>query len=112
MMRTMSGEMMREADADKRWDDDADDDETKVAVWAEGGDKTGKTVELEEEKFMMAPCRKMAPVPHRSKSCHLATSCLFSTSHRPEGDKQSCCLIGNRCCEWEREGETKKEREM
>lgn len=32
-METMSGEMMRGADADGRWDDDADDDETKVAVF-------------------------------------------------------------------------------
>ena len=53
----------------------------------------------------------MTPAPHRSKSCHSATSCLFSTSHRPEGDKQACCLIGNRCCEWEKGRQTKKERE-
>lgn len=33
MMKTMSGEMMRKAD--ERGDDDADDDETKVAVWGE-----------------------------------------------------------------------------
>lgn len=59
----------------------------------------------------MASWGKTAQVPHRSKSCHLATSCLFSTSHWPEGDKQPCCLIGNRCYEWERETETKRERE-
>lgn len=28
--------MMREADAEERWDDDADDDETKVAVLGGG----------------------------------------------------------------------------
>lgn len=32
MMKTMSGEMMREAD-ERGDDDDADDDETKAAVW-------------------------------------------------------------------------------
>lgn len=41
MMKTMSGEMMREADADERWDDDADDDETKVAVWGNNRQNAG-----------------------------------------------------------------------
>lgn len=35
--------MMREADAEERWDDDADDDETKVAVLGGGG--AGRAVE-------------------------------------------------------------------
>lgn len=43
MMKTMSVEMMREAD-ERGDDDDADDDETKAAVWAKRG-------ELKEEKF-------------------------------------------------------------
>lgn len=106
MMETMSGEMMR--GADERGDDDADDDEAKVAVlWG----IAGRTAGLKEEKFTMASCREIAPVPHRSKSCHLATSCLFSTSHRPEGDKQPCCLIGNRCHERERETERERDKE-
>lgn len=109
MMKTMSRGMMRGADADERWDDDADDDGTKVAVW---GEITGKTGELKVEKFTTAACRKMAPVLHRSKSCHLATSCLFSTSHQPKGDKQACWLIGNRCYEWEREKQRKREGEI
>lgn len=100
MMKTMSVEMMRGADADERRDDAADNDETKAAVWENNRQKGGV---LKEGGFTMTSCRKMAPVPRRTKSCHLLTSCLFSTSHRPEGDKRACCLIGNRCCEWERE---------
>lgn len=98
----MSGEMMREADADERWDDDADDDETKVAVW---GNNRQKRWRWKKRSLRWLPAEKWLWFPLCSKSCHLATSCLFSTSHRPEGDKQPCCLIGNRCCEWDREKE-------
>lgn len=91
MMKTMSREMMRGTD-ERGDDDDADDDETKVAV-LEGITRKNEG-NRKKRSFTMA-----APVPHRSKSCHLATSCLFSTSQWPEGDKQPCCLIGNRCYE-------------
>lgn len=41
MIKTMSGEMMSGADADERWDDDADNDETKAAVWGNNRQKQG-----------------------------------------------------------------------
>lgn len=37
----MSGEMMRGADSHERRDDDADNDETKVAVWGINRQKGG-----------------------------------------------------------------------
>ncbi|KAG8004562.1 hypothetical protein GBF38_008852, partial [Nibea albiflora] len=88
MMKTMSGEMMR--GADERGDDDADDDERKVVA------RERRAERRVYDGFLQENCSSS---PHRSKSCHLATSCLFSTSHRPEGDKQPCCVIGNRCYE-------------
>lgn len=55
--------------ADERTND-ADDDETKVAILSS------------DKKAVYDGCSSSPP----SKSCHWATSC-FSTSLRPEGDK-------------------------
>lgn len=76
---------------ERREDDVADEDETEVAVWGitgKGGVERGEVLRW-----------LLQPPPHHGKSCHSATSCLFSTSQGPEGDKQSRCLIGNRCYE-------------
>lgn len=57
MMKTMSGEMMRGADADKSWDDDADDEEMKVAVWGNNRQKgvVLKRWRLPAEKWLQLP---------------------------------------------------------
>lgn len=101
MTKTMSREIMRGAD-ERRDDDVADDDGTKAAVLG----RTGKNWGGVERGEVL---RRLLRFPRHGKSCHLATSCLFSTSQWPEGDKQSCCLIGNRC--HERGTQRKRERE-
>lgn len=91
--------------ADERWDDDDDgggggDDETKNR---HSGGITGR-VGI-RAVYGGVPEKNGSIRPH-SKSCHLVTSCLFSTSHRPEGNKQRCRLIENRCYEWDRDRES------
>lgn len=87
MMKTVSGEMMR--GADERDGDDADDDETKVAAFWGGGGVVRRTKGCRERRSL----RRQLRFPRRSKSCHLATSCLFSTSRRPEGDQQAALAL-------------------
>lgn len=71
--------------ADERDDDDAGNDETKVvAFWGEGG-VVRRTEGCRERRSL----RRQLRFPRCSKSCHLATSCLFSTSRWPEGDQQA-----------------------
>lgn len=101
--KTMSMEIMRRAD--ERW-----------GRWWWDKDWSLRRIKARRgrwnERSFMASCRKMALVLHHGKLCHLTTSCLLSTSHRPEGNKQASRLIGNRCHEFWKEKETMKKREI
>lgn len=54
MMKTMSGEMMR--GADERRDDDADGDETKVAVWGNKRQRRGAERREVYDGFLQRNC--------------------------------------------------------
>lgn len=74
-------------------------------LWEEGcslGVVADKNWGIERGLRWFRAGKEMAPVLHRSKSCLSTTSCLLSTSHQPEGDKQAHCFIGNRCYKWQR----------